>query len=223
MGELWQAALDLVLGACCPLCGEPGAAVCRDCAAAVAPRPVVVELGAFDVIAAGTHADRRRDAVLAWKIGGHRALDRVLAHHLATCALIAAGGIDRFALVPVPATRRSRRERGRDLVADLARQAARRLGEVGVDVQVLPLVRLARQPRDQHALDRDQRRRNLAGSMRAQEPPRGLPLVVVDDVVTTGATLLEVVRAVSHWPHGEVLAGAALAVASHPAEGLRSR
>ncbi len=223
MGELWQAALDLVLGACCPLCGEAGAVVCRDCAAAVTPRPVVVELAGLDVIAAGTHADRRRDAVLAWKVGGHLALDPVMAHHLATAVLVATGGLDRFALVPVPSTRRSRRERGRDLVGDLARRTARRLAGVGVDVQVLPLVRLTRQPRDQHALDRVQRRRNLAGSMRSQEPPRDLPLVVVDDVVTTGATLLEVARAVSHWPHGQVLAGAALAVASHPDKGLRSR
>lgn len=223
MGELWRAALDLVLGACCPLCGQPGAGACRRCATALAPEPSPVTLGAFEVVAAGTHTDARRDALLAWKVGGEVALDALMAHQLAAAVLVLLEDGPSVGLVPVPTTRRSRRERGRDLVADLAARTATVLAEVGVDARVERLLRLTRQTRDQHALDRSSRRRNLAGSMRSSEPPRGVPLVLVDDVVTTGATLLEAARAVSRWGPAEVLGGAALAVASHPAEGIRSR
>jgi len=223
MGELWRAALDLVLGAGCPRCGDPGSGVCRPCTSELVPEPVAVPLEGLDVVAAGLHAGERRDALLAWKVGGEVGFDALMAHHLATAVLVLIGDAPAVGLVPVPTTRRSRRERGRDLVGDLARDAASRLTRVGVDAQVLSVLRLVRQPRDQHALDRHQRRRNVTGSMRARTPPSGRALVVVDDVVTTGATLLEAVRALSGCDSTQVLGGAALAVASHPGDGLRSR
>lgn len=223
MGELWQAALDLVLGACCPRCGSAGARVCRPCAMKVAPEPVPVPLDGLEVVAAGVHAGERRDVLLAWKVGGESGFDVLMAHHLAASVLVLVGDAPAVALVPVPTTRRSRRERGRDLVGDLASAAAAMLVDVGVDARVLPLLRLTRQTRDQHALDRDERHRNVARSMRATAPPTDRPLVVVDDVVTTGSTLLEAARALSACGATEVLGGAALAVAGHPGLGLRSR
>lgn len=223
MGDLWRAALDLVLGASCPRCGDAGAGVCRACTTELAPEPVPVLVDGLEVVAAGAHAGERRDALLAWKVGGEAGFDAMMAHHLATAVLVLIGDAPAVTLVPVPTTRRSRRERGRDLVGDLARGAATRLGEIGVEAQARSLLRLTRQPRDQHALDRDERRRNVARSMRVVSPPTGGPLVVVDDVVTTGATLSEAVRALSARGPAEVLGGAALAVASHPGDGLRSR
>lgn len=216
MGELWRAALDLVLGACCPRCGGAGAGVCRRCAADLTPDPVPVSLDGLDVVAAGLHEGEHRDVLLAWKVGAEVGLDALMAHHLASAVLALLGDASAVALVPVPSTRRSRRERGRDLVADLSADAASMLGGVGVNAMVLPLLRLARQTRDQHALDRDQRRRNVALSMRAQVPPPGHHLVLVDDVVTTGSTLLEAARALSDCGAAGVLGGAALAVAGHP-------
>ena len=58
------------------------------------------------------------------------------------------------------------------------------------------MLRQTRRTRDQRELDRDQRARNVAGSMRASETARaGLEVVIVDDVVTTGATIDEAARA----------------------------
>ncbi|WP_416137282.1 ComF family protein [Halomonas sp. HK25] len=86
------------------------------------------------------------------------------------------------ALVPVPLHPRRARERGFDQGEWLARRLACRLA--------LPLVR-ARRRRDtptQRGLDRDERRRNLSGAfvIEAALPPR---VALVDDVMTTGATL----------------------------------
>lgn len=222
MGELWQAALDLVVGASCPVCGEAGAGVCRSCAESLRPGPVQVDLGTLQVVAAGHHADARRDALLAWKVGGEVGLDALMAHQLATAALHLLGDTPAVVLTPVPTTRRSRRERGRDLVGNLAARSADLLRDVGVRAESRSLLRMTRQPRDQHQLDRVERRRNVAFSMVARGPSTTDPVVLVDDVVTTGATLLEAARAVSHWGLGEVVGGAALAVAGHPGVGLRS-
>jgi predicted amidophosphoribosyltransferase len=54
---------------------------------------------------------------------------------------------------------------------------------------------LARTPEDQAGLDRVQRLANLAGAFRAVGVHPSGPVVVVDDIVTTGATLAEAVRA----------------------------
>lgn len=230
MDRWWQAAADLVLGACCPLCETPGGRVCRRCAAALPPQPVHATAGGLEVVAAGIHAGPRRDAVLAWKLRGASGLDPLLAHHLATAVLTLVGDAAAVTLVPVPSTRRSRRERGRDLVADLAAAAARDLAGIGLDASARRCLRLVRQTADQHALGREDRTRNLARSMRATARP-GSPVVVVDDVVTTGSTVREAARALASQGDVEVLGAAALvvadegapAVASHPVVGLRSR
>lgn len=105
------------------------------------------------------------------------------------------------ALVPVPLHPRRARERGFDQGEWLARRLARRLE--------LPLVRAQRR-RDtptQRGLDRDERRRNLSGAfvIEAALPQR---VVLVDDVMTTGATLGSLAVACRAAGAGEVEAWA---------------
>jgi predicted amidophosphoribosyltransferase len=108
----------------------------------------------------------------------------------------------RIALVPVPGSPGSARERDGDHGRELARAAARVLrAEVGVATVVVAALVPVRRRRDQVGLDQRARRANLAASM-AAAPSRlpldagaGTALVVVDDLVTTGATLAEAVRA----------------------------
>jgi len=226
----WQAAADLVLGVCCPLCGAPGLHPCRTCVAAIAPDPVLLDVADVPVAVAGVHHGPRREALLAWKVGGAASLDPVIAHHLASAVVCLIGDASSVTLVPVPSTRRSRRQRGRDLVADLAASTARVLAGVGVEAGVGTVLRLRRQTRDQHALGRRERALNVTGAMVAVTVPTG-PVVVVDDVLTTGATLLEAVRALSARGAFPILGAAAVVaagtgsapVAGHPGDGLRSR
>ena len=94
----------------------------------------------------------------------------------------------RPALVPMPGSARSRHERGYEPVRVLLRRA-RLPGLDGLD--------LVRRPRDQTALGRVERIANLDGGMRGRRAVAGLPVVLVDDVVTTGATLREAARALT--------------------------
>ncbi len=93
------------------------------------------------------------------------------------------------AVVPVPLHPARLRQRGFDPVARLAREVARERGAPWVCG-----LRRVRDTPSQTGLDRPARRRNVAGAFRARA---GLPQEVwlVDDVVTTGATLAEASRA----------------------------
>lgn len=209
--RLATAAADLLLGAQCPGCGAPSTALCRRCWFALDPSPRLVRGHAVPTVAAGEHTDLLRAVIVAWKEENHATLLAPLAHLVA--ASIAALPLDGpLTLIPVPTSRRSRRARGADLVHELATTAAGLLREVGLDAEVQEALRLTRRTADQSGLDAEQRARNLHGAFAARSTSRGA-VVVVDDIVTTGATIGEAVRALRAAGHRPI---AAAVVANRP-------
>jgi predicted amidophosphoribosyltransferase len=126
-------------------------------------------------------------------------LGQLLARSIVWCLAAAEAvgpGTERALVVPVPSRASVVRARGHDPVLRMSRVAAVAARAAGLDVAVAPVLRLGRHVRDQASLDRAQRRANLSGAMevrrrRLREP--GL-VVVVDDIVTTGATADECAR-----------------------------
>ncbi|MEU7568329.1 phosphoribosyltransferase family protein [Streptomyces fradiae] len=104
-----------------------------------------------------------------------------------------------LALVPVPSARRSVRARGHDAVRRVALAAARELRRTGIEARVAPVLRQRRVVADQAGLAARQRHANLAGALEVVPGgPRllaGARVVLVDDLMTTGATLNEAARA----------------------------
>lgn len=193
-GSMVRAARDLFLPRACVACGSPGTWWCPECAATCAPEPAERRLAPdLAAVAALPYAGAARAVVLAHKNDQVRALGDVLAEWLAAAldALPSAGrhGADNGpALVVIPATSRSRRARGFDPVADVARRVARTRG-----LPVHPALTWARQPLPQKLLDRGARAANVHGRMRGAWVSG--PVVLVDDVITTGATVREAQRA----------------------------
>lgn len=123
----------------------------------------------------------------------------------AVAELLAARGVpddEPVLLVPVPSAPRVVRERGFDATAALAKRAARRLSPAGAaTVRAAALLTQHRGLADQAGLDSGQRAANLRDGLRlrtglqaARTTPDGPAVVVVDDLVTTGASLTEAVR-----------------------------
>jgi len=102
----------------------------------------------------------------------------------------------------------------------LARAAASALRSYGVDAQAARLLVPARSVADQSGLSTAERTANLHGALRATTAVRG-PVLVVDDVVTTGATLVEAARALTAVGHQ--VAGAAVVAATSRRSGSPRR
>jgi len=201
-------AMDLVLPLTCPGCGAP-AAWCPGCAAELAGRPREPVLpdatvarwpGPMPPIRALTrYRDPVRSAIIAGKERGRRdlppTLGQALGHGL--LRLLALGVIDAGVLgdlawlVPAPTRRAAARRRGGDPVAAMARSAARTAAAAGRPCGVAPCLWTGRGARDSVGLDAAQRAANLAGRIvvdRRAVPSPGATVVLVDDVLTTGAT-----------------------------------
>ncbi|MBI3665063.1 MAG: ComF family protein [Acidobacteria bacterium] len=118
------------------------------------------------------------------KYAGMRPLARPLAERLASL-LAQAGPVD--LIVPVPLHRRRRWSRGFNQ-AELLAEALGRLSGLPVETSVL---RRYRPTLSQTGLTREQRRQNVKGAFRAGHPGRiaGKNVALVDDVITTGATV----------------------------------
>lgn len=160
----------------------PAPAFCAACAAA---RP------AFDYVrSAACYRGPLRDALHAFKFAGKRALARPLADLvLEQCAPRLPPGIG--ALIPVPLARDRERERGYNQAALLAGRLASPLG-VRVRARWLARVRATAPQTDLNAAERSA---NVRHAFRASGAVAGLHVVIVDDILTTGATAAECARA----------------------------
>jgi predicted amidophosphoribosyltransferase len=202
-----RALADLVLPRTCAGCGVPGAVLCRSCAALLArPRlatPRRFPWGFPPTVAAGAYAGPVRPAVLAFKERGRAELARPLGTALALAVAAVSAGVPDCGpvlLVPVPSSAAALRTRGRDHVGELTGQALLELRSAGLPADEARLLRRSGRVRDSADLSAAQRRANLAGSFAVDDQvwvPGGALLVLVDDVVTSGATLTEAAAALT--------------------------
>jgi predicted amidophosphoribosyltransferase len=188
--------LDLVLPLECGGCGAPSTRWCSTCAAALAvytdePMVITPRLDpGVPVFSLGRYAGPRRAAILATKEHGRTDLVAPLASAVqaGVARLLAWGIVERpLTVVPAPTRRSAARRRGGDPVLAMARAAAT------PDVAVVAALRMRAFTRDSVGLSAPQREQNIAGRVLLRAGVRG-EVLLIDDVVTTGATGCESVR-----------------------------
>lgn len=194
VGSLLDAAGDLLLGTCCPGCRGPVAGLCPECRAALDEPLARVHRSGLEVpvVSAGNYAGVPREVVAAFKEHGVWSLAALLGDRLARAAMllcVAHGHPDPPVIVPVPSSRRTVRRRGLDTTAALAGRCAQGLREVGVTARSRSVLTQQSGVRDQVGLGVAERSRNLADGLRLARPVEGCAVIVVDDIVTSGATL----------------------------------
>ncbi|MFE7800034.1 ComF family protein [Nocardia sp. NPDC057440] len=192
--------LDLVLPSACAGCGSAGVGWCADCAAVLTLGPVRVRPRTEPGVpcwALTTYAGPGRRAVLSAKEHGRRDLAEPLGMALSTAlGLLRAEGRP-LVLIPAPSRSAAARRRGGDPVVRTTHAAARWLP----DCRVVPMLRVWWGVRDSVGLTASARRHNLQGRIVVARSgcgraviPENAEVVLVDDVLTTGATASESVR-----------------------------
>ncbi len=173
----------------CLLCGEivsGGGFCCESC------ERQLTRLGKLDIgsahrlagiYAGASYEGKTRKALLRIKTRPNK---RSAAFFAALMYAALPGGADFEALVPVPASAARLKERGYNQAELLADELSALL-----DIPVLPEALLRRESLVQHTLDRETRRRNAeaAYTINDAECVKLKRVLLVDDVLTTGATL----------------------------------
>lgn len=169
----------------CAGCSRPGKHLCGPCTRALSPAASPAIAGAAGVLAAWEYEGAARSLVLDLKLRGLKGAAGPLVD--AMVAEVRATGLSGSVMTWVPGRSRDIRRRGFDHAAVLATGVARALG--------LPLASaLARRtdPPDQTTLGADERRTNVEGVFAATGCTERI--VLVDDLITTGATAAECVK-----------------------------
>ncbi len=191
--------LDLILPLECGGCGAPSTRWCETCGLELsvpADQPYVVNPRidpGVPVFALGRYANARRQAILALKEHGRTALvgplSRALAvglHRLLSWGIVSTP----LTIVPAPTRRSAARRRGGDPVTRLARAAVAQHPEIAI----APVLRMKALTRDSVGLNSSARERNIVGRVALRGRPPRTEVMIVDDIVTTGATARESVR-----------------------------
>jgi predicted amidophosphoribosyltransferase len=193
--------LDLVLPLECGGCGAPSTRWCAACARELilttdAPRVITPRVDpGVPVFALGRYAGARRRAIVAMKDRGRMDLLAPLARSLGLGLhrLLLWGLIDvPVTVVPAPTRGWAARQRGGDPVTRIATLAT----AGNPDLAVVAALRMKALARDSAGLNSAARERNIAGRVlrTRRRLPAGAEVLLVDDVVTTGATARESVR-----------------------------
>ena len=199
----------------CAGCGAHDRALCSSCAVALQSRPLRATLevdgSSLPLVAALPYAGVARRALLAFKHEGRTELAKPLAPVLLAAVTAAWLGSGAELLVPVPGSRAAAARRGFGPVALIARRAG---------LAVTHALRPVADGPEQKALRLEQRLATDAGRWRASSRVSGRRVVLVDDVVTSGATLRAATRALR--AAGAEVAGCAAIAATLRRQGASS-
>lgn len=213
--HIFSELLHILFPTRCYGCNALGMSICTTCRREWIPHYYRTNIGALNVHSAMMYTPTASKIILAAKENGLQGADDLLITaiiHVLNKARLERGY---FTLVPIPSSKPSQRRRGRRFIVDLTKTISQTTG-----IGMSDCLQVSHQVSDQSGLTKGQRISNMQGAFSVKPGAilRG-DAILIDDVVTTGATLREAARALNS--QGSHAFGSVCAVTACVAQPLR--
>jgi len=194
----------------CYGCNAIGISICSNCRREWHPHYYLTHIGELRVNSAVLYSPTASKIILAAKEHGLKGADELIIE--AIVHVLSRANFDKYnvRLVPIPSSTINRRRRGRSFIPDICNEIS-----VRTSIPIIPALTILRKVKDQSTLSAAARAKNMHGAFGIAENiyPRG-DLILIDDVVTTGATVSEAARALNS--HGFAVLGSVTACVAQP-------
>jgi predicted amidophosphoribosyltransferase len=208
-----RALSELLFPSRCLGCRQLGIGICSQCRASWHPHIYRTSIAAddfsFPVYSAVAYSPVAQKVLLGAKESALHDADQFIHQALSHSLAYFYSEVGIADLVPIPSRKTNTRKRGRDFILDQTNALSR-----SPRVHVRPILSHSRKVKDQTTLDSRSRELNLSQSMRCvnREDSSSIPVILIDDLVTSGATLREAGRAL-HGAGYTVIGGVTACVA----------
>ncbi len=184
---------QLIFPTRCYGCNRLGISICTDCRREWIPHYYKTHIDSMNVHSALLYTPTASKIIIAAKENSIKGADQLLTSAIIHVLQKAKLDSHYYQIVPIPSSKTSQRRRGRSFIVDLCKEISTRTG-----LSVNDCLSLSRKVSDQSGLSRIERLSNMkdAFALKADAIVRG-DLILIDDVVTTGATLREAARALN--------------------------
>ena len=213
--DLLQNLNELIFPSRCIGCGELGLSLCSLCRKSWHPHYYLRNIGKdsaseLTVISSVIYSGVAQKIILGAKESHIRQCDHLVAEAIthALQRFLTRTTID--FLIPVPSQKSAIRQRGREFLVEISEQVSS-----SCDIPVVNILSHNRRVKDQSGLDLQERWNNVEGAF-VVEREHGIHgnVLLIDDLVTTGATLCEAARALRYA--GIKVIGAVTAALAQP-------
>ena len=189
--------LELLFPNRCFGCRVIGPVICNKCRKNWNPHLYIQQLSGLKIYSGIYYSDTAKSILLSAKESGIQVADQLVLDALNHCvSRIPAISLRNLTFIPVPSSNRSIRRRGRDFLFEITEN----LASIYL-ANAVGALEITRRTFDQTKLDAINRKKNLLNaykcSLTANQISKLKNVILIDDLVTTGSTLVEAHRALS--------------------------
>jgi predicted amidophosphoribosyltransferase len=192
---------ELIYPNICLCCGKTGVKICHNCSKYWLANPNKSKVENNCLFFVTTYDETTSPIILAAKESGNREAVKLIARSITNSisfAILNLGIAQPINLVTIPSQLSAIRRRGRDHIKDLVQEVITQLNKQNIDAVYLPILKPIKKIKDQSDLNGLQRKENMSHAFIVKTSPISQSaVIVIDDLVTTGASILEGVRALS--------------------------